>query len=220
MSDATSDRVTYDDVAEAGLDDWRMLVPGHPCPLHAPAASPPGCAWSTRSARPPRRPTTTPTSRSPIPRVDVTLTSHDVGRVTHRDFELARRISEIAAEQGVGSDPSRLQQVELGLDSPDEAAVQPFWRDLLAYRRQRGRGRDQRPARAAARRLVPGVRAARSRASAGTTTSGCRGDQVQARIDAVVAGGGRLVAEYPEHSFWVLEDAQGNRSCVCTAQGR
>ena len=35
------------------------------------------------------------------------------------------------------------------------------------------------------------------------------GDQVQARIDAVVAGGGRLVAEYPEHSFWVLEDARG-----------
>ena len=43
---------------------------------------------------------------------------------------------------------------------------------------------------------------------------------MQARIDAVVAGGGRLVAEFPDHSFWVLEDAEGNRSCVCTMEGR
>ena len=63
VSDSTSDRVTYGDVAAAGLDDWRMLQLRHPRPVRGPAASPRACAWSTPSVPRPTRPTTTPTSR-------------------------------------------------------------------------------------------------------------------------------------------------------------
>ena len=219
MSDSTSDRVTYDDVEAAGLDDWRMLQWG----IHA-RFSTGGFAAGVRlvdavgaaADEADHHPDVTLT----YPRVDVSLVSHDVGRVTDRDLALARRISEIAAEQGVGADASSLQQLELGLDSPDESAVLPFWRNLLAF----GGGGAETGGISDPHGRLPGVWFQDS----GSDEPRQRwhldvwvpGDQVQARIDAVVTGGGRLVAEYPEHSFWVLEDAQGNRSCVCTAEGR
>ena len=132
MSDSRSDRVTYADVAAAGLDDWRMLQSG----IHARFETGSFAAGvrlvdaiGAAADEVNHHPDVTLT----YPRVDVALVSHDVGRVTDRDLALARRISEIAREQGVASDPAGLQQLELGLDSPDESAVLPFWRDLLAF---------------------------------------------------------------------------------------
>ena len=44
--------------------------------------------------------------------------------------------------------------------------------------------------------------------------------EVQPRIDAAVAAGGRLVDDGAAPSFGVLADAQGNRICLCTWQDR
>ena len=213
---AGTERVTYDDVAAAGLDDWRMLLIG----IHARFATGSFAAGvrlvdaiGAAADEVDHHPDVTLT----YPRVDVALVSHDVGRVTGRDLALAQRISEIAAEQGVAADPASLQQLELALDSPDEASVLPFWRDLLAFDGGEGGIRDPHD------RLPPvwfqesGSDEPRQRWHLDVWVPG---DQVQARIDAVVNAGGRLVADVSEHSFWVLEDAEGNRSCVCTAQGR
>ena len=216
MSDSTSDRVTYDDVAAAGLDDWRMLASG----IHARFATGSFAAGvrlvdaiGAAADEADHHPDVTLT----YPRVDVSLVSHDVGRVTDRDLSLARRISKLAAEQGVPSDPATLQQLELGLDSPDRSAVQPFWRELLTFRDGTGDITDPHGRLPSVWFQESGSEEPRQRWHLDVWVPG---NQVQARIDAVVAGGGRLVAEYPEHSFWVLEDAQGNRSCVCTAEGR
>jgi 4a-hydroxytetrahydrobiopterin dehydratase len=217
-SSSTSGTVTYADVVAAGLDDWRMLAAG----IHARFRTGSFAAGvrlvdaiGAAADEADHHPDITLT----YPRVDVALLSHDVGRVTARDLSLARRISEIAAEQGFAADPSGVQQLELGLDSPDDTAVLPFWRALLDFAddTQPGGITDPHGRLPSVWFQDSGSEEPRQRWHLDVWVPG---DQVQARIDAVVAAGGRLVAEFPEHSFWVLEDAQGNRSCVCTAQGR
>ena len=67
------------------------------------------------------------------PQVDVDLHSHDVGGVTSRDVDLARRISAIAAELGVEAAPREVSTLELALDVPDADEVKPFWAAVLGY---------------------------------------------------------------------------------------
>lgn len=56
---------------------------------------------------------------------------HVVQWVTQKDLDLARRISEIAAEQGLTADPAAVTAIELGLDTAGSAAIAPVWAALL-----------------------------------------------------------------------------------------
>jgi 4a-hydroxytetrahydrobiopterin dehydratase len=63
--------------------------------------------------------------------VEVRLSSHDEGGVTERDLALARTISDLAVSAGLTPSAVGVTQLELGLDSPDRAAVAPFWAAVL-----------------------------------------------------------------------------------------
>ncbi len=148
----------------------------------------------------------------------VRLSSHDVGGITIRDIELARTISDLARTAGITADPAGLTLVELGLDTPDRAAVRPFWAALLGGSRIAEEVLDpygeyptiwfQRcePGPEPVQRWHLDVWVARQEAPE--------------RIAAAVAAGGVLVDDAAAPSFWVLADPQGNRACVCTPQGR
>ncbi len=152
------------------------------------------------------------------PHVDVTLSSHDVGGMTQRDVDLARRISEIAADLGLESDPAAPQVVELGLDTWDADEIRPFWAALLAGG---GDGDDvadpsgQLPSlwfQDTDRHDVP-----RQRFHLDVWVAP---DQAEARIAAAVAAGGVVVSDEHAPSYTVLADAQGNKACVCTNAAR
>ena len=157
------------------------------------------------------------------PRVDVRLSSHDVGGVTRRDVILARAISEMAARLGAKSTPEVTSVLELALDTADHAEIKPFWRVVLGYS-----GSD------APDELVDptGKRPTIWFQTTGTTTPREAPHQrwhldlrvppevVDDRIAAAVAAGGTLVSDEHAPMFWVLADPQGNRACLTTWQGR
>ena len=39
-------------------------------------------------------------------------------------------------------------------------------------------------------------------------------------LQAVLDAGGRLLSDASAPAFWVVEDGEGNRSCICTSQDR
>jgi 4a-hydroxytetrahydrobiopterin dehydratase len=209
----------YRDVTEAGLDDWRMLAQG----IHArftTGSFATGLSLVAAIGEAAEAVNHHPDVTLTYPRVDVTLNSHDVGYVTQRDLDLAARISEAARGLGVGSDPDSLAQIEAALDAPSPAAIQPFWRAAFGYDPIDDSPDELRDT--FGRNLNVWFQ------ESGTESDRQRwhydvfipGDQVQARIEAIIAAGGTLVGEYPDHSYWVLADADGNKMCVCTSEGR
>lgn len=151
--------------------------------------------------------------------VQVALFSHDVGAKTQRDVDLARRISAIAAELGVSSEPAALTLLEPGLDTWDAAAVLPFWRAVLdSPDNDAGEVIDPLG-------FVPTVwfqqtdphDTPRQRWHFDVWVAP---DAAQGRIDAAVAAGGTVVDDSEAPAYVVLADPQGNRVCVCTHAGR
>ncbi|MGN6610801.1 MAG: 4a-hydroxytetrahydrobiopterin dehydratase [Angustibacter sp.] len=155
-------------------------------------------------------------------RLDVRLLSHDVGGVTSRDVALARTISELARAAGAVPRPERTSVLELGLDTADEAEIRPFWAALLGYDTVDAWGELQ-------------LRDATGRGpSIWFQPTGSHDvprqrwhldvrlppEVVDDRIAAAIEAGGELVDDSAAPAFWVLADAQGNRACLTTWQGR
>lgn len=153
--------------------------------------------------------------------VGVRLSSHDVGGLTDRDLRLARTISALAAARGAEPHPEHVATLELALDTADLSEVRPFWSALLG-----GKVNAEVPDEVVdPRGVLPTVwfqgtephEAPRQRFHLDLHLPH---DVAEQRIAAAVAAGGALVDAEAAPSFWVLADAQGNRACVCTWQGR
>ena len=173
-----------------------------------------------------------PDLKARISLVDVTLVSHDalyrpddgpervVPWVTRRDVDLARRISAIAAEQGVAAEPQAVATIEMALDTADMAAVGPFWAALLTGVSGVFAGGDVHGP-----RRVRACRSSRSRRPTRTRPRGRRfhldvwlpHDVAEQRIAAAVAAGGRVVNDENAPSYTILADAEGNKACVCAS---
>ena len=92
-----TEKLTGQQVLDADLADWRLMVRS----LHARFATgdfATGLGAGQRDRRGRRGDEPPPRRRPALPAPDVRLTSHDVGAVTERDVELARRISAAAAD--------------------------------------------------------------------------------------------------------------------------
>ena len=156
--------------------------------------------------------------------VIVTLSSHDVGGITSRDIELARRVSGFAAELGATADVSGLTQLEAGLDTADGGRLAPFYAALIGgeveehepvdpsgqvpslWFQEPGSGGPELPPTEPEQRWHLDVWVPH--------------DEGERRLRAVLDAGGRLVSDAAAPSYWVVEDADGNRSCICTQMDR
>ena len=215
------ERLTVDQVLDAGLDDWRLLAQG----LHARFRTgdmATGVEFVAAVVEAANAADHHPDVTLAYPRVDLRLVTHDAGNaVTTLDVDLARRISDLAAERGLAASPSEVVQLELGLDTADAAAIRPFWSALLTGDAGNVDGDDV---------VDPTGRVPLVwfQPTAPHDTPRQRfhldvwvpHDEAEARIAAAVDAGGEVVDDREAPSFWVLADAEGNRACVCTSLQR
>ena len=148
---------------------------------------------------------------------------HVVEWVTEADVELARRISEIAAEQAVKPDPASITAVELALDTAHAAAIAPVWAALLTGSTEaRGRGTIGDDVRDATGRVpilwfqdTDEHETPRQRFHIDVQVPY---DVAEQRIAAAVAAGAVIVDDSRAPWTTVLADQDGNKACVGTMQ--
>lgn len=148
---------------------------------------------------------------------------HVVDWTTQRDVDLARRITEIAAEQAVRADPAAITTIELALDTAHAAGIAPVWSALLTGSTDaHGRGTIGDDVRDATGRVpilwfqdTDEHETPRQRFHIDVWVPP---EVAEQRIAAAVAAGGIIVDDSEAPSFTVIADQDGNKACVCTAQ--
>ena len=214
-------RLTSAQVAdEPGLDDWRMLFAKlHACFRTADFASALRLVDAIGAAA--EEMDHHPDVELGWGRVGVVTWSHDTAGVTARDLRLARRVSELAAEQGARPDPGSVQVVELALDTADAVRVRPFWQAVLGLADSPFHEgelvdpegslptlwfQDTEEHDAPRQRFHLDVRVPP--------------EVAEERVAAALAAGGALESDAMAPTFWVLADPDGNHACVTTWLGR
>lgn len=216
--DKTEQWLSGDQVAEQGLDDWRPIL-GHLDARFATGSFTKGLELANRIGELAEVANHHPDLDLRYRHLGVRLTSHDVGNMTQRDVDLARRISAAAADLGVTAEPAVLREVELGLDTWDADEIRPFWAAVYGVEASANGDvvdrdgtlpsiwfQDSDPHDEPRQRWHLDVR--------------LPPEEVASRIDAALAAGGVLVSDEKAPRFIVLADPQGNKVCLCTHVGR
>ena len=150
-------------------------------------------------------------------------TEHVVEWVTQQDVDLARRITEVAAEHGLTADPASVSVVELGLDTASSATIAPVWAALLTGQREaQGHGSPSDEIRDPMGRVPnlwfgdgDGDATPRQRFHVEVYVPS---EVAQQRIAAAVAAGGTVVDDSEAPSLTVIADQDGNTGVVCVAE--
>lgn len=214
-------RLSPTQVAAAGLDDWRQIRDTLRARFHTGDFAT-GLEFVNRIGAAAERADHHPDVTLTYPEVRVSLTSHDVASVTSRDLDLAHAVSAIAAEMGLGHDTS-ITDVELALDTDDHRALGAFYAALFGvddYHDGPDVVGDQAPSMwfqtpsDEGVPLPPATPPQRWHLDVWVSA-----DEAEARLRAVLDAGGSLISDASAPSFWVVADADGNRSCVCSVAG-
>ena len=147
-------------------------------------------------------------------------TEHVIEWVTQQDVDLARRITEIAADHKVDADPASVSEIELGLDTARSATIAPVWAALLTGSAgSQGRGTPSDEIRDATGR-VPNLwfgdvhegDASGPRFHIGVYVAP---EVAEQRVAVAVAAGGTVVDDSEAPSLTVIADQDGNKGVIC-----
>lgn len=147
-------------------------------------------------------------------------TEYIIEWVTQQDVDLARRITEIAADHGVAADPASVSEIELGLDTAHSETIAPVWAALLTGSAEsQGRGSPSDEIRDATGR-VPNLwfgdadehETPHQRFHIEVYVPP---EVAEQRIVAAVAAGGTVVDDRDAPSLTVIADQDGNTGTVC-----
>jgi len=226
MADDPNRKLTADEVREApGLEDWRHLLTGIRARFRTGDFAT-GLALVDRIGSAAEQAGHHPDISLTYPEVIVTLMSHDVGGITSRDLDLARQISVFAADLGAEADVSGLTQLEPGLDTSSPERLGAFYAALLGGKVDNGEPVDPSGQVPGLWFQGPGDEGEVSHLPTQDHEQRWHfdvwvpHDEGERRLQAALDAGGTLVSDAEAPSFWVVADADGNRSCICTRLGR
>jgi len=147
-------------------------------------------------------------------------TEHIVEWVTQQDIDLARRITEIAADHELEADPASVSVIELGLDTTHSGTIAPVWAALMTGNPEaQGHGSPSDEIRDAMGR-VPNLWFGDAD-KADTTRQRFHIEVYVApevagqRIAAAVAAGGSVVDDSNAPFLTVIADQEGNTGVLC-----
>lgn len=147
-------------------------------------------------------------------------TEHVVEWVTQQDIDLARRITEIAADHRFDADPASVSHIELGLDTAHSATIAPVWALLLTGSAEaQGRGTPSDEIRDASGR-VPNLwfgddDEQETKSQRFHVEVYVAPEVAERRIAAAVAAGGTVVDDSNTPSLTVIADQDGNTGILC-----
>jgi 4a-hydroxytetrahydrobiopterin dehydratase len=141
--------------------------------------------------------------------VSVRLFDAGAQGVTDREVELARQISQAAGRLGLAADPGRVQHVQVAVDVLDIAAAQLFWQAILGYQLL-GDADVADPLRRGPTFWLQQLDAPRPQRNRIHIDVYLPADEVQGRIEAALAAGGRIVDDAHAPGWWTLADPEGN----------
>jgi 4a-hydroxytetrahydrobiopterin dehydratase len=220
----STEALTGQQVADAGLDDWAYLIAygagGLQTRIHTRDFAA-GLQLVDAIGAAAEEMDHHPDLDLRYTRVDVRLTSHDAGGVTERDLRLARVISDLARAADAEMECRSISVLELALDTPQYDKLGPFWAAVLDAEHVTGEGFADVGDPNHALPLVWFQNSDREEPRQRWHPDiWIDPAQVQPRIDAALAAGGSLVSDTGAPSFWVLSDPDGNKACLCTWQQR
>ncbi len=141
--------------------------------------------------------------------VTVRLFSGVWEQLSRRDAELARQISGAARELSAEADPGRVQHVQVAIDAITPSAVRPFWRAVLGYD-EAGAEDVFDPLRRGPTFWFQQMDAPRPLRNRIHIDVYLPHDQIEGRIAAAVAAGGRVISDEHAPGWWTLADPEGN----------
>jgi len=140
--------------------------------------------------------------------------TRDIWQLEQRHLDLARAVSAAVRAHGGVADRARAQEVQLAIAGQPDTVDAGFWRAVLGYAGVAddnavdplGHGstvwmQDLDPAKPLRHAMHVDVSVAR--------------EQVQERLAAALAAGGRIVDDSNAPAGWTLTDRAGNRVCIC-----
>jgi 4a-hydroxytetrahydrobiopterin dehydratase len=209
--------------ASEGVGDWRVVSEGA-CAFFRTDSFAASAAFVHAIAAVPRmgEPGTGVDVRHDGVTVRLLTQSDDWWGPSTRDVELARRISAIAREQGLVPDTTAIQDMLIVPGGPDAATIVPFWRAVLGYEPRRDSpeedlvdAHDRGPS-----FWFEGMKEPRADGGGAIHLAiWVPYELAEARVQAAIAAGGRLVRDRSP-MWWTLADSAGNEADIATTKGR
>jgi 4a-hydroxytetrahydrobiopterin dehydratase len=139
--------------------------------------------------------------------------TRDMWHLEGRHIELALAVSAVARAHGIEADLAATQEVQVAIAAKPADVDLGFWRAVLGYASMSDDNGVDRLGHGSTVWLQPIDEAKTLRHAMHVDVSVAR-EHAQARLDAAVAAGGRIVDDSEAPGAWILADRAGNKVCI------